>query len=139
MGLHGSKSAIMKNRHEKTLDEIIKMLSQGQDIVAMTTRSCVQPASLHAAAEAAYRFASLLQSCCLLQDSCNIMRDITNCVAVPGHCYDSGQQGRDAEDSGRGTRCLQVWGPQHTNSRQDSIDKYWPLEVSFFKGQLLLP
>jgi hypothetical protein len=74
MCLHGSQSAIMKNRHEKALNEIIEMLSEGQHIVAVTARSCVQPASLHAAAEATYRFASLLQCRCLLQDSCNITR-----------------------------------------------------------------
>lgn len=58
----------MENRHHEALAQIIKVLTKGQNIVALSPGSCVQSASLHATAEAANGFACilLLQFCRLI-------------------------------------------------------------------------
>ena len=52
--LHGAQESVMERGHEEALGEVIEVLAQGQDVVALAPCTGVQPTSLHARAETAY-------------------------------------------------------------------------------------
>jgi len=71
---HGAQPAVVEGAHEEALGEVVEVLAEREDVVAVGPRGRVQPAALHAAAERAHGRARLLQRRRLLQYGCQTNR-----------------------------------------------------------------
>ena len=69
-GLHGTEETIVEDGHEEALGQVIQVLSESEDIVALPAGGGVESASLESGAETADGGTVVSQSHRLLEDTC---------------------------------------------------------------------